>query len=170
VPAPHRSAVDFRIYRFARSFARPCQRLTQRIASGCERANAPTCSWLRPQVIVAVATGHTSADAAAKARQHDVSTRTVKRCLSSVAYALLLTLCLILEMTLGELRDDPPYWAAMYTQWDETKQSLWFNINGRLIKQTVDVMVSKLVISWGWPGRPPPFPRMHSSANTVAQC
>ena len=60
-------------------------------------------------------------------------------------------------MTLGELRDDPPYWAAMYTQWDETRQSLWFTVDERRIKQTVDVMVSKLVISWGWPGRPPHF-------------
>ena len=118
-----------------------------------QTANQPISS----QKVISIASNCTAEDVAAKARAHNVSQRTVRRSLSSSAYAILQTFCVICELMLEELRLDPPFWAACFPQWDETKMKLVFNIGGRCIRQSVHVMVSKLVIAWGWPDRPPHF-------------
>ena len=101
--------------------------------------------------------GHdsTTKDHSTKADQWHVDTKTIRRALSSSAYAIQLTQEIVLRNILKSLKDDPPQFVQAIPQWDETKQRMKFAIEGKSISQTADVYVSRLIIGYGWAdGRP----------------
>ena len=90
--------------------------------------------------------------------KYDLSHRSVKRIIAAHAHTVVLSELLVAEVALEELANDPPIWCQSAAQWDETLQRHKFRFEKLNITQSVQVFVSKLVISWGWgDGRPPHF-------------
>jgi hypothetical protein len=70
----------------------------------------------------------------------------------------MMALVVALKVVFASLRLDPPKWVSAKPMWGEAKGRHKFHLDGNVITQTVDILVSQLVLSWGWAdGHPPHF-------------
>ena len=118
-----------------------------------------------------------SGNSRSRAKAHDVSKRTERRCGSGHSAATMLAQELLLISTQKELELDPPTWSTCTPLWDETGEKLkvFLSRTKRMITATMQMFVFIVAFSWGWAdGRMqtlravcPPLPITTTSAESL---